>query len=107
MCVQMHTYLCTFVYAFSPKGNSTDQFLRYKFPITEFLTSKDGGDNTLTVVLDKSMDCGGRWMVLHSSPMGVTWHLLVRGMLVLKSNGGDVARLHERSILIVLSRSCA
>eukprot|EP00041_Stephanoeca_diplocostata_P032285 m.1031147 g.1031147 ORF g.1031147 m.1031147 type:complete len:1000 (-) comp24121_c0_seq1:1760-4759(-) len=43
-------------------GNSTDQFLRYKFPITEFLNSMDGGDNTLTVVLDKSMDCGGRWM---------------------------------------------
>jgi hypothetical protein len=38
-------------------GNTTDQFLRYLFPVT-----LSAGSHTLDVVFDPKIDCGGRWM---------------------------------------------
>ena len=40
-------------------GNTTDQFLRYIFPVT---LSSTQAPHTLEVVFDPKIDCGGRWM---------------------------------------------
>lgn len=41
-------------------GQTTDQFLRYEFPLGGSMLQ--AGDNTLTVEFDPSIDCKGRWM---------------------------------------------
>jgi len=43
-----------------PVGNTTDQFLRYVFPVT--LGAAPGTRHTLEVVFDPAIDCSGRWM---------------------------------------------
>ena len=43
-------------------GQTTDQFLRYEFPLDGTLLKAGVGANTLTVEFDPSIDCQGRWM---------------------------------------------
>ena len=43
-----------------PVGTTTDQFLRYAFPLAA--GALQAGNNTLTVTFDGSIDCDGRWM---------------------------------------------
>eukprot|EP01046_Picozoa_sp_COSAG06_P002943 COSAG06_NODE_108_length_23594_cov_43.013450_12_plen_1117_part_00 len=43
-------------------GQTTDQFLRYEFPLDGTLLQAGVGANTLTVEFDPSIDCQGRWM---------------------------------------------
>ena len=43
-------------------GRTTDQFLRYEFPLDGTLLQAGVGANTLTVEFDPSIDCQGRWM---------------------------------------------
>lgn len=42
-------------------GNTTDQFLRYVFPVTHAIGTA-GTRHTLEVVFDRAIDCSGRWM---------------------------------------------
>lgn len=44
-----------------PVGKTTDQFLRYVFPVTHAV-APPGSRHTLEVVLDPAIDCNGRWM---------------------------------------------
>jgi beta-galactosidase/beta-glucuronidase len=43
-------------------GQTTDQFLRYEFPLDGTLLQAGDDANTLTVEFDPSIDCHGRWM---------------------------------------------
>jgi beta-galactosidase/beta-glucuronidase len=43
-----------------PVGTTTDQFLRYQFPLAA--GALQAGNNKLTVTFDGSIDCDGRWM---------------------------------------------
>jgi hypothetical protein len=43
-------------------GIAADQFLRYTFAIKPALLRSGVGANTVEVVFDKSVSCGGRWM---------------------------------------------
>lgn len=43
-------------------GEVADQFLRYTFPLNMNLLREGSNANTLELVFDKSVSCGGRWM---------------------------------------------
>jgi len=44
-------------------GNTTDQFLRYYFPLDSNILHTDAsGENNLTVTFDSTIQCDGRWM---------------------------------------------
>jgi len=43
-------------------GTAADQFRRYTFPLSPSLLRAGEGANTLSVIFDKQVDCGGRWM---------------------------------------------